>query len=58
VSSLLLPRTDLGVLAQAVVLGVVLALSVWATRRRSEFRLLALGTGLMLFALMGLRAAH
>jgi hypothetical protein len=58
VSSLLLPRTDLGVLAQVVVLTAALALAVWSTRRRPELRLLAVGTGVMLFALMGLRAAH
>jgi hypothetical protein len=58
VSSLLLPRTDLGVLAQVIVLTAALALAVWSTRRRPELRLLAVGTGVMLFALMGLRAAH
>lgn len=57
-NSLLLPRTDLGVLAQVIVLGALLALAVWGTRRRPEYRLLALGVGLLLFALMGLRAAH
>jgi hypothetical protein len=57
-SSLLLPRTDLGVLAQVIALIAVVAVAVWGTRRRPEFRLLALGIGLVLFALMGLRAAH
>lgn len=57
-NSLLLPRTDLGVLAQVVVLVALLALAVWGTPCRPEYRLLALGVGLLLFALMGLRAAH
>lgn len=56
-NSLLLPRTDAGVLAQIVLLGGALGFSLWWTRR-PEFRLLILGIGTVLFALMGVRAAH
>lgn len=57
-TELLLPRTDRGVVAQAVVLMLLLGAGWWATRRRPEFRLLLIGVGLVLVGLTGLRAAH
>jgi hypothetical protein len=58
VSELLQPRTDAGVVAQALVLGAVWAAGWWWARRRPDARLLVTGAGLVLLALLGLRAAH
>jgi hypothetical protein len=55
---LLLPRTDAGVLLQAAVLALVFSLALWRTWRHPDVRLVAIGLGLVLGALMGLRAAH
>lgn len=54
----ILPRTDGGVVVQVAVLGLLLATGWWATRRRPDARLLLIGVGLVLFGLIGLRAAH
>ena len=57
-TELLLPRTDAGVAAQAILLVVLVGMGLWATRRQPDGRLLVIGVGLVLVALVGLRAAH
>lgn len=54
----LFPRTDAGVGVQVVALVVLVGVGLWATRRRPDARLLVVGSGLVLLALAGLRAAH
>jgi hypothetical protein len=58
VIELLLPRTDAGVAVQVVGLIVVLAVLLRITWRRPDLRLVVLGSGLLVLALMGVRAAH
>lgn len=57
-SELLFPRSDSGVAIQAVVVGVLVALALWRSWRNPDLRLLVIGIGVVVFALMGLRAAH
>lgn len=58
IRDLLLPRTDLAVLVQLVVLAVLVVTGLWATRRNRDLRLVVIGSGMLLLALAGLRAAH
>ncbi len=58
VIELLLPRTDLAVLLQLVSLLAVISAGLWWTRRSPDLRLVVIGSGLLLLALLGLRAAH
>lgn len=55
---LLLPKTDLGVLIQVIVTGLIFALVLWRLWAKSELRLLVIGLGLFVFGLIGLRALH
>jgi hypothetical protein len=55
---LLLPRTDAGVLVQAVVVFPILAGWLVWVRRDPDWRLLALGVLVMTVAWFGLRAVH
>ena len=55
---LLLPTTDAGVAVQAAILAVAFAVAWRVTRRSKDLRLLVVGSGVLLAALMGLRAAH
>ena len=55
---LLLPRTDAGVFAQLIVLGVVTAMALRVLRDRPNVRLLAIWVSVFLLSLMGLRALH
>lgn len=57
-SSLLWPTTDAGVLAQLVVLLALVGVALWRWGRQPDARLLVIGAGIALLALMGLRAAH
>lgn len=57
-TELLLPRTDLAVLLQFGALLVLVATGLWWTRRRPDARLVVIGAGLLLLALLLLRAAH
>lgn len=52
------PATDLGVLAQFVLVSALLLLATWWLRHRPEWRLVVLGLGLVLLGAMGVRAAH
>lgn len=54
----LLPRTDAGVVVQALLVVGLIAVALWRSRHRPDLRLLAVGIGLMAVAAMGLRAAH
>jgi hypothetical protein len=54
----LLPRTDAGVAAQAIVAVVVLAAAFFAVRRNRELRQFVTGLAVMTLALFGLRALH
>ena len=54
----LLPRTDAGVLAQALGALVVCAVALAAAWRHPEFRILVIGLGLTFFGFVGLRALH
>jgi len=58
VIELLLPRTDAGVITQVVVLLLVFSVALWRTWRHPDVRLVVVGIGLILGALVGLRAAH
>lgn len=55
---LLLPRTDLGVGIQVVVVLVGGSIVFWRLRSVREARLVVLGSGLVVLGLMGLRALH
>ncbi len=57
-SELLQPRTDAGVLAQAAIVGLVLAVALYRVRRDRDARLLVLGSAVFLLGLFVLRAAH
>jgi hypothetical protein len=54
----LLPATDGGVVAQLVSVVVLWVITLWALRNRPDHRLLAAGAGLVLLALIGVRALH
>jgi hypothetical protein len=53
-----LPSTDAGAIAQAVVFGVVVVAALWFVRRRPEPRIFVIGFGLLGFSLIALRAVH
>lgn len=55
---LLLPRTDGGVLAQGVCIGVALGAVAFAVRRRSDLLLLVIGVSLLTLGFFGLRTLH
>jgi len=55
---LLLPRTDAGVLVQAIAVGIVTVLAVGLSWRRAEIRTFLGGTGFLLLTLMALRTLH
>lgn len=55
---LLQPRTDAGVLAQAVVVLLVVATLAWRTRRDPDLLRLVLGAGMFAGGLFVLRAMH
>jgi hypothetical protein len=55
---LLLPRTDAGVLVQALVVFPALVLALVRVRRDRELRVLMLGVLTTTFAWFGLRAVH
>lgn len=55
---LLLPATDGGVLAQMIVVVVAGVVAVVATRRHTEWRLVAMGGTIVALGLLGLRALH
>lgn len=59
VRRLLLPATDLGVAVQAVTAVAVLGWLWWlAGRRGREWRLVVVGSALVVLGLFGLRAVH
>lgn len=55
---LLLPATDAGVIAQLVIVVVLWVAAVSALRNQAEWRLVAIGAGLITLALIGIRALH
>lgn len=55
---LLLPSTDGGVIAQLVVVVALWLGGLWALRNRPDARLLLAGGGLVVLALIGVRALH
>lgn len=55
---LLQPRTDAGVVAQAVVALLVVGALAWRTRRDADLLRLVLGGGFFLGGLFVLRAMH
>jgi hypothetical protein len=55
---LLLPRTDAGVLVQALVVVVLTVVALVGVRREPALRLLVLGVATMIAAGFGLRALH
>jgi hypothetical protein len=58
VIDLLLPSTDAGVFVQLVVVTLVFAVLMWATRRSREMRIFVAGGWIMTYGLMALRAVH
>ncbi len=54
----LLPRTDAGVVAQAVGAVVIFAAALGAAWRYPEARILVVGLGLTFFGFVGVRALH
>lgn len=54
----LLPRTDAGVAAQAVLVAVVGVAAFVAARRNREIRTFVLGCVIFTYAFFGLRAVH
>lgn len=54
----LLPATDGGVIAQLVMVLLLWAVAVITLRHQAEWRLVAIGFGLVVVALIGLRALH
>lgn len=57
-TDLLLPRTDGGVLVQALVVVPFLVGGLVAVRRQAELRVFVLGVLLVAVGFMGLRALH
>ncbi|HSL58474.1 MAG TPA: hypothetical protein VK866_11580 [Acidimicrobiales bacterium] len=57
-TEIILPRTDAGVLAQAIGAGLVFLIALVLVRRQPELRLLVLGIATMTAAGFGLRALH
>jgi hypothetical protein len=57
-SRLLLPATDLGVAIQVALLIAVLIGAWRLSRAHRHWRPMIVGVGMLLFGLMGLRAAH
>lgn len=55
---LVLPTTDAGVVVQSVIVLVLGAGAVFATRRRREWMLVAIGTTMVILGFFGLRALH
>lgn len=55
---ILLPRTDGGALAQAVVVTIVLLVALVIVWRSVEARLLVLGVGMLALGWMALRTLH
>lgn len=55
---MLLPRTDAGVAAQAVIAAATLTAALMATWRSPEVRRLVTGVAVMTLAFFGLRAQH
>jgi len=55
---LLLPATDGGVAAQAVVIAVAGLVGLVLTRRRPELRLVVIGLWLVAYGGIGVRALH
>jgi len=55
---IVLPSTDLGVLAQTLAAFVVFVLALWRFWRSPDARLLTIGFGLVLFGFFGFRALH
>ena len=55
---LLLPATDAGVIGQLAAVVAVWVIALWALRNRPDARLFAVGAGLVLLALIGVRALH
>ncbi len=55
---LLLPRTDGGVLVQAVVASIVFVAALVAVRRNPELRTFVIGVGTITAAWMALRTVH
>ena len=55
---LALPRTDAGVVVQAVIAVVVLGAALWRVRRHPELRTFVIGCATLTLALFGLRALH
>ncbi len=54
----LLPRTDAGVVAQAIGALVVFVGALALAWRQPEFRVLVMGLGLTFFGFVGVRALH
>jgi len=57
-TEIILPRTDAGVLAQALGAALVFVITLVLVRRQPELRLLVLGIATMTAAGFGLRALH
>ena len=58
VGRVLLPATDRVVVLQAVLAVVVFAWLGWRVRTRPEWRLVVIGSGLLVLGWFGVRAAH
>lgn len=54
----LLPATDGGVIAQLLAVFVVWLGALWSLRNRPDARLVVFGAGLLVLALIGVRALH
>ena len=57
-TDLLLPRTDAGVGAQALLAVVVFGLALWATRRNRDAMVFVAGLATFTAGLMALRTLH
>jgi hypothetical protein len=58
IRDLLLPATDGGVVVQLLVVLLIWAAAVFAMRHQAEWRMVAIGGGLIAVALIGVRALH
>ena len=58
IRDMLLPETDAGVAVQLALVIAAWGLGFWLVRRRSEFRLVVLGIGLVTLGFIGVRAIH